>query len=244
MATNLPVMNRRFFLASVAASCLGVAHAQTASAVPAPLIYYAGQAGRLTSDRDGQGGNPFASALVEVIAQKPLTLARFTERLAFENSIKSQGWQQMDYPRVLPTPKVRLDRGDKRVALVLINSDYSKSDAYSLPGARFDAKRVPEALTAAGFATTLVLDVDAASGRKALEAFKALSENADLALVYIGGHGAQRSRDVYWLMGDFPGQDAKWLDDYAITVSEIATSAKARELNLVLYASCRDNPFS
>ena len=126
----------------------------------------------------------------------------------------------------------------------MINSDYSKSDAYSLPGARFDAKRVPEALTAAGFATTLVLDVDAASGRKALEAFKTLSENADLALIYIGGHGAQRSRDVYWLMGDFPGQDAKWLDDYAITVEEIAGAAKARELNLVLYASCRDNPFS
>ena len=164
--------------------------------------------------------------------------------MAIANSIKSQGWQMMDYPRVLPSPKVRLDRGEKRVALVLINADYSQSDAYSLPGARFDAKRVPEALTAAGFATTLVLDANAASAREALEEFANASEAADVSLIYIGGHGAQRSRDVYWLAGDFPGQDPKWLDDYAVTVAEISRSARARDLNLVLYASCRDNPFT
>ncbi len=236
-------MNRRVFLASAAASGLGVAYAQT-SAPPTALIFYAGQAGRLTSDRDREGGNPFASALVEVIVQKPLTLARFTERMAIANSIKSQGWQMMDYPRVLPSPKVRLDRGEKRVALVLINADYSQSDAYSLPGARFDAKRVPEALTAAGFATTLVLDANAETARGALEEFANTSEAADVSLIYIGGHGAQRSRDVYWLAGDFPGQDPKWLDDYAVTVAEISRSARARDLNLVLYASCRDNPFT
>lgn len=224
-------------------SCLGVASAQTSLAPPA-LIYYAGQAGRLTSDRDAAGGNPFATALVDVLSTRQLTLKKFTERLATANQIYSRGWQMMDYPRVLPDTKVRLDRGDKRVALVLINADYSQSDAYSLPGAKFDAKRVPEALTAAGFETTLVLDANAASARKALEEFASLSEVADASLIYIGGHGAQRSRDVYWLAGDFPGRDAKWLDDHAIKVGEIAMSARARELNLVLYASCRDNPFS
>lgn len=243
METKLAAMNRRFFLASVAASCLGAAYAQTAAS-PVPLIYYAGQAGRLTSDRDGQGGNPFASALVDVLKLKPLTLKKFTERMAIANQVHSHGWQMMDYPRVLPDTKVRLDKAERRIALVLINADYSQSDAYSLPGAKFDAKRVPEALTAAGFETTLVLDATAATARKALEEFSVLSENADASLIYIGGHGAQRSRSVYWLMGDFPDQDAKWLSDHAITVEEIAGAAKARDLNLVLYASCRDNPFS
>lgn len=237
-------MNRRVFLASAAANCLGVAHAQTGAAPSPALIYYAGQAGRLTSDRDREGGNPFASALVKVIAQTPLTLGRFTEKLAFENSIKSRGWQQMDYPRVIPDPKRRLDKGERRLALVLINADYSKSDAYSLPGAARDAKRVPEALTAAGFETTLVLDQSAEDARKALADFAAASESADAALIYIGGHGAQRSRDVYWMMGDFPSRDAKWLDSHAISVAEIAKAGRARDLNLVLYASCRDFPFS
>ena len=237
-------MNRRGFLAGLAAVSGSSALAQTAPSAPAPLIYYAGQAGRLTSDRDAAGGNPFATALVEVLKIRPLTLKKFTEKLAYANAIHSKGWQQMDYPFALPDPKRRLDKSEKRVALVLINADYSKSDAYSLPGARFDAKRVPAALTEAGFATTLVQDVDAATARHALAEFAVLSEGADDAVIYIGGHGAQRSRDVYWLMGDFPGQDAKWLGDHAITVGEIAKSAKARELNLVLYASCRDNPFT
>ena len=123
----------------------------SAPSAPAPLIYYAGQAGRLTSDRDAAGGNPFATALVEVLKIRPLTLKKFTEKLAYANAIHSRGWQQMDYPFALPDPKRRLDKGDNRVALVLINADYSKSDAYSLPGARFDAKRVPAALIEAGF---------------------------------------------------------------------------------------------
>lgn len=238
-------MNRRGFIAGLAAAGAGNAFAQTAAAAPAPaLIYYAGQAGRLTSDRDKAGGNPFATAFCEVIQQKPLNLKRFTERMAIANQIHSRGWQMMDYPRVLPETKARLDKGEKRVALVLINADYSKSDAYSLPGAKFDAKRVPAALTGAGYATTLVLDSTAADARVKIEAFALEAESAETSIIYIGGHGAQRSRDVFWLAGDFPGREAKWLEDHAITVAEIAKAAKARELNLVLYASCRDNPFT
>lgn len=237
-------MNRRGFIAGLTAVTAGSALAQTAPSSASPLIYYAGQAGRLTSDRDRTGGNPFATAFCEVIAIKPLTLKKFTEQLAYYNAIRSMGWQQMDYPRELPAPKRRLDKDVDRVALVLINADYSKSDAYSLPGARFDAKRVPEALQAAGFETTLVLDAGAADARLKLEEFARRSERAETSIVYIGGHGAQRGREVYWLAGDFPDQDAKWLGEHAIRVAEIAQAARARELNLVLYASCRDNPFT
>lgn len=239
-------MNRRRFITGlVAASTSAGAFAQTAPTTPAPLIYYAGQAGRLTSDRDAQGGNPFASALVEVIAERPLTIATFTRRMAEANAIHSRGWQQLDYPRRLPEPKLRLDaKGGTRLALVLINSDYSQSDAYSLPGAAVDAKRVPEALKKAGFETTLVYNQTAGQAREALQDFAARSEEADAAVIYIGGHGAQDGRTVYWLMGDYPGQDAKWLPTHAIAVDEIARAGHAKALNVVLYASCRDNPFA
>jgi Caspase domain len=236
-------MNRRAFIAALAASSASSALAQTSAAPPPALIYYAGQAGRLTSDRSSQGGNPFASALCEVIAQRPLTLETFTRRMAEANQIHSRGWQMMDYPRTLPEPKRRLDRGETRLALVLINADYSKSNAYSLPGAAHDAKRVPEALVAAGYQTTLVLDASAGEARAALAEFAAASGSADNALIYLGGHGAQHQRTVYWMMGDFPEQDAKWLPTHAIPVSEIARAGRARSLNLVLYASCRDDPF-
>lgn len=236
-------MNRRAFLAALAAASAGPALAQTAAAPPSPLIYYAGQAGRLTSDRSSKGGNPFATAVCEVIAERPLALDTFTRRLAEANQIHSRGWQMLDYPRNLTDPKRRIDKGDKRIALVLINADYSQSDAYSLPGAANDAKRVPAALTAAGYDTTLILDQNAQSAREALAAFATASESADNAIIYIGGHGMQHGRTVYWMMGDFPERDAKWLGSHAIPVNEIATCSRARTLNLVLYASCRDNPF-
>ena len=236
-------MNRRAFLAALAASSARPAFAQAAPSPAAPLIYYAGQAGRLTSDRSSQGGNPFASALCEVIAGKPLSLATFTRRMAEANQIHSRGWQMMDYPRTLPDPKRRLDKGETRLALVLINADYSKSDAYSLPGAAHDAKRVPEALSAAGYPTMLVLDATADAARVAMAEFADASRAADNAIIYIGGHGAQHQRSVYWMMGDFPAQDGKWLSTHAIPVSEIAKAGRARSPNLLLLPSCWGEPY-
>jgi uncharacterized caspase-like protein len=132
----------------------------------------------------------------------------------------------------------------KRVALVLINADYSKTDGvYSLPGARYDAKRVPAALEAAGFETTLVFDNDAESARKAIETFAKHSADADASVIYVGGHGIQHKRIVYWMMGDYPEQNAKWLGSHAISLDEIGKAGQAKDVNLVLYASCRDDPF-
>jgi hypothetical protein len=45
-------------------------------------------------------------------------------------------------------------------------------------------------------------------------------------------------------MGDYPGQDAKWLPTHAISLDEIGRAGKAKAANLVLYASCRNDPFS
>jgi hypothetical protein len=239
-------MIRRFAFGVLAIALAASAVAQTTPAPPQPLFYYAGQAGRLTQDRDRQGGNPFASALVEVLKVHPLTLEDFGGRLAAANAKYSNGWHQLQKPRKLSDPKWRLDdEEEKRVALVLINADYSKSSGvYSLPGARFDAQRVPAALREAGFETTVVFDNDAEHARKAIAEFAALSEDADASLIYVGGHGIQYKRTVYWMMGDYPEKDAKWLSTHAISLDEIGKAGKARTANLVLYASCRDDPFS
>lgn len=230
----------------LAAAAIAGASAQTspsANASAGPLMYYAGQPGRLTQDRDALGGNPFASALVEVLKREPRTLADFTALLSAANARHSGGWQQLQFPKKLPFWRLN-DPGKKRLALILINADYSKSaGVYSLPGAAFDARRVPEALKAAGFETTLVLDNDAAAARKAIAEFSAKSADADASLVYVGGHGIQHRRLVYWMMGDYPEQDEKWLPTHAISLDEIGKAGQARDVNLVLYASCRDDPF-
>jgi hypothetical protein len=178
-------MNRRLVLSSLAAAAAAGAFAQTTPAPARPLFYYAGAAGRLTQDRDRQGGNPFASALVEVLREKPLTLADFSARMAAANARHSGGWQQLQFPKAPPNPKWRFDAtGERRVALVLINADYSKSNGvYSLPGAAFDARRVPKALVDAGFETLVVLDKNGEAARQALADFARLSETADASLI-------------------------------------------------------------
>ena len=218
---------------------------QTTAPAPQPLFYYAGQAGRLTQDRDREGGNPFASALVEVLKAGPATLDDFTGALAASNARHSGGWQQLQFPKKLPHWKMDAAGEEKRVALVLINADYSKSSGVgSLPGAAFDAQRVPEALRKAGFETTLVLDANAEAARKAIAEFAAQSKGADASLIYVGGHGIQHRRVVYWMMGDYPERDSKWLPTHAISLDEIGRAGRARDVNLVLYASCRDDPFT
>lgn len=245
--TRLAPLGRRALLVSLAAAFIAGASAQTAAeTTPAssqPLVYYTGQPGRLTQDRDRLGGNPFASALVETLKRQPATLADFTAALSAFNARHSGGWQQLQFPKKLPQWKMQGE--GKRLALVLINADYSKSaGVYSLPGAAFDAQRVPQALSEAGFEVTLVYDQNADGARKALADFAERSASADASLIYIGGHGIQHKRIVYWMMGDYPGQDPQWLSTHALSIDEIGRAGHAKAVNLVLYASCRDDPFN
>ena len=246
-------MNRRAVLSGLAAAplaCAAAATAQTAPEPPAALIYYGGEAGRLTIDRDHRGGNPFASAFVDVLADPDLTLGSFGERLAFLTNRYANGWQRPQLPRSAEPAGWRVggglqhgDEGD-RLALVLINADYSASGAPSLTGARHDADRVTEALCQAGYLTQLVLDASASEARAELANFADVSRGAEGAVIYIGGHGVQNRRTVWWMMGDYPRPDsAEALPTHAISIPEIAQAAQARLANLVLYASCRNDPF-
>lgn len=239
-------MIRRSFLSLLGAALVAPAVAQTMPQPPAPpLVYYGGLPARLTMDRDDRGGNPLASALIDVLREAPLTLADFGPRLAAATSRHAGGWQLMEAPRKLPDPGWTLTTGpgQTRVALLLINSRYTAPNVESLPGARFDATRLPAALEAAGFRATLLLDAADDAVRRALKDFALRSAGADASLVFLGGHGVQHKRVVYWLMRDYPDQSAKWLPTHALTVSEVGRAARARGANLVLYGGCRDDPF-
>jgi hypothetical protein len=238
-------MIRRTFLSLLGASLAAPAIAQSTPTPAAPLIYYGGAAARLTMDRDDQGGNPLASALIDVLRKQPLTLAEFGPELAGATAHHAGGWQMVEAPKKLPDPKWTLaaDGKQTRVALVLINSRYTAPNVESLPGARFDAKRLPAALEAAGFHTTLLLDADDDAVRQALKDFALSSAGADVSLIFLGGHGVQHRRVVYWMLRDYPERDAKFLATHALAVSEIGRAARARSANLVLYGGCRDDPF-
>ena len=239
-------MTVAFSGAALAQSSDSMTHEAARPDGAAPLFYYAGAAGRLTTDRDAQGGNPFASALVEVLQQPGLTLRDFGAKMAATTFMRSGGWQSPEVPKNTPRPgwTFAANPDEQRVALVLVNADYRKSGVSSLPGALFDSARVTAVLTQAGFDTKLVLDGGSELVRRELAAFAARSAKSDVAIIYAGGHGVQHSRVVYWILGDYPEpQSSKWLGSHAIALREIGGFARAKSLNLILYGACRDDPF-
>jgi hypothetical protein len=217
------------------------------TAAPPALVYYGGMPGRLTMERDRQGGNPFASGLIDVLREKHVRLADFGQRLAAATALHADGWQLPDVPRRTPPLDwtVGGGPGEKRVALIVAVADYSRaSGILSLAGSRLDVGRLESALEEAGFETRVVLDEDRSGVMAELEAFAERARTADVALVYAGGHGVQRARTAYLVMGDYPApRDPTHLRSHAVSVPELGAAAQARRLNMVLFAGCRNDPF-
>jgi hypothetical protein len=224
---------------------LGLLTALTAASPP-PVTIHATQPGLQTRDSASDGGNPFASAFIELLARPELDLPAFAGELAARTERLSDGFQRPDLPVDIGGSNVRpgrAARGERRVALVLVLSDYRFGLA-SLPGAQHDAIRVAEALRRAGFDTRLVLDPEREQVEPILAGFAAQSAEADIALIYTTGHGIEVDGVGYLLNRDFPALlGHHGLATYAVPLARIAGSAQARTANLLFYAGCRDDPF-
>ena len=136
-------------------------------------------------------------------------------------------------------------QGEKRVALVIVVSDYIKSGgAQSLPGARKDAKRIASAFTNAGFETEVALDLSLDQMRDKLTSFRVTSLTSDWAAIYTTGHGVEVNGTVFLLPGDYPITERNSaIKARALPLPEIAQTPSAKQANLIFYAGCRDNPF-
>ena len=219
-----------------------------ADSSPAPILFHAAQSGQRTLDAGDGGGNPFASALIEVLARGTHTLLTFAAELADLTSEKSSGFQSADIRlreelfdwHIAPKPE-----GETRIALVIAISGYAASGgAPSLPGAKADASRVSAAFTVAGFDTKILIDPSRTELEAALLTTSQRSANADVAAIYATGHGVEVDGAIYLLPGDFPVAEGNAaLRERAVPLAHISGSARSKRVNLVFYGGCRDNPF-
>ncbi len=220
----------------------------TGSVQAETLVFHAAASGKQTLDQGEGGGNPFASSLIEILAQPSINLSELPSALRQRTEDKSRGFQSADVPgSAAPADWMLVPKraGENRIALVLVISDYTQSGgAQSLPGARHDAERMAAALQQAGFATEIAVDLDLPSMRTKLTDFARRSNAHDAALIYTTGHGVEVSGKVFLLPGNYP-IDARntALASRALALAEIAGSVRARQVNLVFYGGCRDNPF-
>ena len=237
--------------ALLALGCYGAA---SSAANAEPLVFHASQSGQRTLDQGEGGGNPFASALIELLARPSLQLAELPAGISRLTAAKSRGFQKADVPaavtgaawQVLPVKP-----GERRIALVMVVSDYANSGgsgvdpAPSLPGAERDAQRVSKALEKAGFETQLAIDLSLPRMEETLARFAAKSAGYDAAVIYTTGHGVDVGGSVYLLPGDYPiAQRNGALPGSALRLSEISEGLRAKRVNLLFWGGCRDNPLA
>jgi uncharacterized caspase-like protein len=89
----------------------------------------------------------------------------------------------------------------KRIALVIGNNDYATLSP--LQNAVNDAESVGASLSSIGFTVYLVSDLDRETMMNSIEFFSAKAEDADVAVLYYAGHGAQIDGINYLLPSDF-----------------------------------------
>lgn len=207
-----------------------------AGLVPKPVYIYASQPGRATLDRDRDGGNPFASAVIELLGRGSMTFATFQTDLTTLTRQKSNGFQDPGVVdgdslarwRLSPKPP-----SEKWVALVLVFSDYSVFSA--LPGAKRDLHRVANALHGAGFEVWAIRDPDQVALTRVMRSFADLSSRSDVSVLYATGHGGEVHGATYLL----PGYSRSYLDR-SVPLSTLASILRARRANLVFYGGCRN----
>jgi hypothetical protein len=210
-----------------------------------PMLFHATTSNGFALDRDEKGGNPFASALIDVLSRPRSELSELGGELVRLTSKFSRARQKADVAAIdtdLGWPFVPRSGGESRLALVMVVSDYSSSPSInSLKGAAFDAERVAVALGRAGFVTQKLLDLGREAMLAKLADFAEASEHFDCAAIYTTGHGVEFGKQVFLLPGDIQSE-GYGRPDYerrAVRLSAIAKAARARRVNLVFFGGCR-----
>jgi tetratricopeptide (TPR) repeat protein len=132
---------------------------------------------------------------------------------------------------------------DRRIALVIGNSAYTKAPA--LPNPRRDAETVAAALRRAGFQTvTLEADLKREKFIDVLRTFALQAEKSDWALVYFAGHGVEMDGVNYLIPVDASLATDRDVTFEAVPLGQILTAVDgAKKLRLVVLDACRNNPF-
>jgi hypothetical protein len=126
------------------------------------------------------------------------------------------------------------------LALVIGNSNYS--DLPKLKNTANDARAIVNALRDLGFDVTLVTDASELNIRRAVRKFADQSTQADLAVVYYAGHGAQVGGENYLLPTDMeiPRTEAD-IELSSLKVDDLVNSIHSAT-KIVFLDACRDNP--
>ena len=133
--------------------------------------------------------------------------------------------------------------GERRVALVLGNSDYTA--APKLRNAGNDAVDISAALQRVGFTVVEGIDLTQDKMDEALLDFRTAAQGADVAAFYYAGHGVQVAGENYLLPVDADLDHETQVKYKSLALSQVmdVLSVTRASLKIVVMDACRDNPF-
>ena len=214
------------------------------------VIVYGTSPNGLCMDKDDQGGNPFATALIDQLQSGDLRLlpllGRLQRRVAdYTGQVQVPEWHPADFKGDWCMEWTEDSKRESRIALVLVVSDYRKANLESLPGAEYDQRRLSRALAFEGFSVRQRVNGSISSLTAALAEFGRESRRHDAAVIYCTGHGGMREGMTFLISGSHQGdsvrEDPIPFSRYALPIPRIAAAAQARKHNVVFFGGCRTN---
>ena len=134
-------------------------------------------------------------------------------------------------------------RADRRVALVLGNSQYQHAPALLNPVR--DAKAISTRLEKLGFEVVSGFDLTKLQTQETIAQFARQVRGADVALLFYAGHGLQVSGANYLLPVDAALEDETSLDFEAVQIDFILRQmSRETSVRLIFLDACRDNPLA
>ena len=142
-----------------------------------------------------------------------------------------------------PPPTAVATRPDRRVALIIANSNYSSVSRLANPA--HDGRAIAASFRRLGFAEVIErYDLDQAAMGKALKEFGDKAAGADWAVVYYAGHGIELNGVSYLLPVDAKLERDTHVSDEAISLGRVLEKVEgAQKFRLVILDACRNNPF-
>ncbi|WP_294541225.1 caspase family protein [uncultured Rhodoblastus sp.] len=132
---------------------------------------------------------------------------------------------------------------DKRVALIVGNSDYAR--VIKLGNPENDAHDLADALRGLNFEVIFKINVDQRGLGAALEEFERKAQGADTALFFFAGHGLQFRGQNYLLPVDADLEDEVSLKYNTLAIEKVREALdSASGVKIMILDACRNNPLS
>jgi hypothetical protein len=134
-------------------------------------------------------------------------------------------------------------RAEKRVALIIGNSNYVSAGKLSNP--TNDANAMAEMFRKAGFEVVeSKLDLGNLEFKRMVREFTTTARDADIAVLYFAGHGIEVNGTNYLVPVDARLASDFDVEDEALSLDRLLRALEpVKRLRLVILDACRDNPF-